>query len=132
MGGDYRQGVETRDAGLRSAVGDGGTRPSCTPTASADGEAASRGVHRGSARGRHPGAAGGAQRGTGEAQEGHGEARRSTGGEKDEEKRDGAGAASVPRAGPRACECLPGGYLWNEISSTSKTSIPFGLPSSPR
>jgi hypothetical protein len=52
--GDQRQGIEARGAGLRSAVGDGGTYPSCTPTASVDGKPAPRVVHQSDARGRHP------------------------------------------------------------------------------
>ncbi len=42
---DYRQGIEPCGVGLRSAVGDGGTRL-CTPTASVDDKPAARGFSR--------------------------------------------------------------------------------------
>jgi hypothetical protein len=85
MEGDHRQGIETRGAGLRSAVGDGGTSLCCTPTASGDGKPALRGVHRSSARGRRPGAAG-------EAREKHGEAQERRGGAQERHGRGAGGA----------------------------------------
>ncbi len=41
------------------------------------------------------------------------------------------GATSRPRAGPRALGGMPADYFAKEISSTSNTSMPFGLPSWP-